>query len=216
MNGTYLRFYVHENVRHKHSLLYEWLLQHAKGLGVYGGSVFRAVEGFGRHGVLHSAHFFELAGEMTMEIEIHSYQRDGRSPARKSASRGPQSGLCPTACGVWSHRLASPQEQIPALTEIYSLATLWLGLALVATLVSIWLRIARPLRCGRQRLAGQSTAKWPSKSQARLNGLITARPPSPNSFGGTSIISKKYRSGNGASRPILSSWSAMRSANSRR
>ena len=33
MNGTYLRFYVHENVRQKHSLLYEWLLQHAKGLG---------------------------------------------------------------------------------------------------------------------------------------------------------------------------------------
>jgi glutathione-regulated potassium-efflux system ancillary protein KefC len=28
------------------------------------------------------------------------------------------------------------------LTEIYSLATLWLGLALVATLISIWLRIA--------------------------------------------------------------------------
>ena len=28
------------------------------------------------------------------------------------------------------------------MTEIYSLATLWLGLALVATLVSIWLRIA--------------------------------------------------------------------------
>jgi len=28
------------------------------------------------------------------------------------------------------------------LTDIYSLATLWLGLALVATLVSIWLRIA--------------------------------------------------------------------------
>jgi uncharacterized protein len=70
MNGTYLRFYVHENVRHKHSLLYEWLLQHAKGMGVYGGSVFRAVEGFGRHGVLHSAHFFELAGEMTMEVEF--------------------------------------------------------------------------------------------------------------------------------------------------
>jgi glutathione-regulated potassium-efflux system ancillary protein KefC len=28
------------------------------------------------------------------------------------------------------------------MTEIYSLATLWLGLALVATLLSIWLRIA--------------------------------------------------------------------------
>jgi PII-like signaling protein len=70
MNGTYLRFYVHENVRHRHHLLYEWLLQHAKGMGVYGGSVFRAVEGFGRHGVLHSAHFFELAGETTMEVEF--------------------------------------------------------------------------------------------------------------------------------------------------
>ena len=70
MNGTYLRFYVHENVRHHHQLLYEWLLQHARKMGVHGGSVFRAVEGFGRHGVLHSAHFFELAGEMTMEVEF--------------------------------------------------------------------------------------------------------------------------------------------------
>jgi len=70
MNGTYLRFYVHENVRHRHQLLYEWLLQHARGMGVHGGSVFRSVEGFGRHGVLHSAHFFELTGQLTMEIEF--------------------------------------------------------------------------------------------------------------------------------------------------
>jgi uncharacterized protein len=70
MNATYLRFYVHENVRHRHQLLYEWLLQRARSMGVHGGSVFRAVEGFGRHGVLHSQHFFELAGEMTMEVEF--------------------------------------------------------------------------------------------------------------------------------------------------
>jgi len=70
MNGTYLRFYMHENVRHRHQLLYEWLLQHARTLGVHGGSAFRAIEGFGRHGVLHSAHFFELAGEMTIEVEF--------------------------------------------------------------------------------------------------------------------------------------------------
>jgi len=70
MNGTYLRFYMHENVRHRHQLLYEWLLQHARRLGVHGGSVFRAIEGFGRHGVLHSQHFFELAGEMTVEVEF--------------------------------------------------------------------------------------------------------------------------------------------------
>ena len=70
MNGTYLRFYMHENVRHHHQLLYEWLLQHAKRMGVHGGSAFRAIEGFGRHGVLHAAHFFELAGEMTIEVEF--------------------------------------------------------------------------------------------------------------------------------------------------
>ena len=70
MNGTYLRFYMHENVKHRHQLLYEWLLQHAKKLGLHGGSAFRAIEGFGRHGVLHSQHFFELAGEMTVEVEF--------------------------------------------------------------------------------------------------------------------------------------------------
>src|SRR5579872_522091 len=70
MKGTYLRFYVHENVKYRHQLLYEWLLQHAKSLGVHGGSAFRAIEGFGRHGVLHSQHFFELAGEMTVKVEF--------------------------------------------------------------------------------------------------------------------------------------------------
>jgi len=70
MKGTYLRFYMHENVRHRHLLLYDWLLQHAKRQGVHGGSAFRAIEGFGRHGVLHAQHFFELAGEMTVEVEF--------------------------------------------------------------------------------------------------------------------------------------------------
>ena len=29
MNGTLLRFYVHENRRHHHVLLYDWLLEEA-------------------------------------------------------------------------------------------------------------------------------------------------------------------------------------------
>ena len=72
MNGTYLRFYMHDNVRHHHQLLYgKWaLLLHAKKLGVHGGSAFRAFEGFGRHGVLHSEHLYELAGELTVEVEF--------------------------------------------------------------------------------------------------------------------------------------------------
>jgi len=70
MQGTYLRFYVHENRRHKGVLLYEWLLGEAKRLGRRGGSAFRAIAGFGRHGVIHEQHFFELAGDLTVKVEF--------------------------------------------------------------------------------------------------------------------------------------------------
>ena len=70
MQGTYLRFYMHENRKHHGVLLYEWLLEKAKKAGIHGGSAFRAIAGFGRHGVLHEQHFFELAGELTVEVEF--------------------------------------------------------------------------------------------------------------------------------------------------
>jgi PII-like signaling protein len=70
MNGTLLRFYVHENRKRGHVLLYEWLLEQAKQLGIQGGSAFRAIAGFGRHGILHEQHFFELAGDLTVEIDF--------------------------------------------------------------------------------------------------------------------------------------------------
>ena len=70
MNGTYLRFYVHENRKHRGLLLYEWLLETAKKVGIHGGSAFRAIAGYGRHGVLHEQHFFELAGDLTIEVEF--------------------------------------------------------------------------------------------------------------------------------------------------
>jgi len=70
MNGTLLRFYVHENRLHRHVALHEWLLEQAKKQGVAGGSAFRAVAGFGRHGILHEEHFFELAASMTIVVEF--------------------------------------------------------------------------------------------------------------------------------------------------
>ena len=70
MNGTLLRFYVHENRRHEHRLLYEWLLERAKAMGIGGGSALRAIAGFGRHGVLHEEHFFELAGDVPVLVEF--------------------------------------------------------------------------------------------------------------------------------------------------
>jgi PII-like signaling protein len=70
MKGTLLRFYVHENRKHHHILLYEWLLEQARKMGIHGGSAFRAIAGFGRHGVLHEEHFFELAGDVPVQIDF--------------------------------------------------------------------------------------------------------------------------------------------------
>jgi PII-like signaling protein len=70
MRGTLLRFYVHENRTHHHIALFEWLLEQAKKMGIHGGSAFRAIAGFGRHGILHEEHFFELAADMTVAVEF--------------------------------------------------------------------------------------------------------------------------------------------------
>ncbi|MDG4585171.1 MAG: DUF190 domain-containing protein [Candidatus Competibacter sp.] len=68
MKGNYLKFYVHEHRRHHGILVYEWLLERARKLGIHGGSAFRAIAGFGRRGVLHEDHFFELAGNLPVEV----------------------------------------------------------------------------------------------------------------------------------------------------
>ena len=70
IDGTFLRFYVLENRKHRHQLLYEWLLQEARKIGIHGGTASRAVAGFGHHGKLHFQHFYELAGELTMQLDF--------------------------------------------------------------------------------------------------------------------------------------------------
>jgi uncharacterized protein len=70
MQGSFLRFYVHEGHRYRGRLVWEWLLEEANRFGVRGGSAFRAMAGFGRHHVLHESHFFELAGTLTVEVEF--------------------------------------------------------------------------------------------------------------------------------------------------
>ncbi len=42
----------------------------AKKLDMPGGSAYRAIAGFGRHGHLHEETFFELAGEMPVQVEF--------------------------------------------------------------------------------------------------------------------------------------------------
>lgn len=65
-----LSFYVGEKQHHAGMPLYEWLLEEARALGIHGGSAFRAMAGFGRHGRLHEETFFELAGELAVKVEF--------------------------------------------------------------------------------------------------------------------------------------------------
>lgn len=68
--GVRLTFYCHSRTKHDGMLLSEWLLEQAKRLHLGGGSVFRAIAGFGRHGVLHEEQFFELADDLPVKIEF--------------------------------------------------------------------------------------------------------------------------------------------------
>lgn len=65
-----LSFYVSEKQRNCGIPLHEWLLKEAKALGIHGGSAFRAIAGFGRHGKMHEETFFELAGELAVKVEF--------------------------------------------------------------------------------------------------------------------------------------------------
>jgi PII-like signaling protein len=86
---VYLKFFVIESQRHDGQLLYQWLLREASTLGLPGGSAFRAIAGFGRHHVLHEAHFYELAGNLPMEVVFVASRED----ATRLVSAVSQAGL---------------------------------------------------------------------------------------------------------------------------
>lgn len=68
--GVRLTFYCHVRAKHDGMLVYEWLLEQARKHRLAGGSVFRAIAGFGRHGVLHEEQFFELADDLPVRVEF--------------------------------------------------------------------------------------------------------------------------------------------------
>jgi PII-like signaling protein len=70
MQSVYLKFYVTEKQRHDGALLHDWLLEQARKQGIPGGSAFRAIAGYGRHGHMHEQTFFELAGELPVQVEF--------------------------------------------------------------------------------------------------------------------------------------------------
>ena len=70
MQGSFLRFYVHEGQRHRHDVVWEWLLIQANKLGIRGGSAFKAMAGFGRHHKVTGEKPLDLSGSSIIEIEF--------------------------------------------------------------------------------------------------------------------------------------------------
>lgn len=69
MQGSFLRFYVHQNHKVHHGVVWEWLLLQANHMGIRGGSAFRAMAGFGRHHKLIEARLFENSAQV-IEVEF--------------------------------------------------------------------------------------------------------------------------------------------------
>jgi PII-like signaling protein len=70
MQGTLLKFYVQEKSKLHGKLAYEWLLELARDAGLPGATVCRGIAGYGRHRVLHENQFFELAGDVPVEVSF--------------------------------------------------------------------------------------------------------------------------------------------------
>lgn len=72
MSDVVLRLFTEEDRKHKGRLVYEWLLETGRELGISGGSAFRAIAGYGHHGRMHEDTFFELAGKLPVEVMFAS------------------------------------------------------------------------------------------------------------------------------------------------
>ena len=63
MNGYQITFFTQQNRRHHGKPLGDWLVHLAQEMGLRGATLIAGSEGFGHHGRIHSAHFFELTDQ---------------------------------------------------------------------------------------------------------------------------------------------------------
>lgn len=63
MTGYQLTFFTRQDQQLHGRPLAEWLLLTARAEGIRGATIIAASEGYGQHGRIHAAHFFELADQ---------------------------------------------------------------------------------------------------------------------------------------------------------
>jgi PII-like signaling protein len=75
MQGFQITFFTGEGRRHGHQPMGAWLMETVRQLGIHGATLSTGVEGIGRDGHLHSAHFFELADQpVTLTLVVTENQ----------------------------------------------------------------------------------------------------------------------------------------------
>jgi PII-like signaling protein len=68
--GKLLRIFVGESDRFEHQPLYTAIVERARAAGLGGATVFKGIEGFGGHSVVHAARVFDLSTDLPVLIEI--------------------------------------------------------------------------------------------------------------------------------------------------
>jgi uncharacterized protein len=68
--GKLLRIFVGESDRCGHQPCYTAIVEAARRAGLKGASVFRGIEGFGGHSILHAARIIDLSSDLPILIEI--------------------------------------------------------------------------------------------------------------------------------------------------
>ena len=74
--GVLLRIFMLQGQRHHGELVYDWLLRRAREIGIKGGAAFREIAGYGRHERMHEDSFFELAGDLPVEVMFAATESD--------------------------------------------------------------------------------------------------------------------------------------------
>jgi PII-like signaling protein len=88
MNAVMLRLFAEEDDKHKGKLVYEWLLETGRKLGISGGSAFRAIAGYGHGGRIHEDTFFELSGKLPVEVMFAATHEQADALLAKVAAEG--------------------------------------------------------------------------------------------------------------------------------
>jgi uncharacterized protein len=69
-SGKLLRIFVGESDRWGHQPLYTAIVEAARNAGLGGATVFKGIEGYGGHSVVHAARIFDLSSDLPLLIEI--------------------------------------------------------------------------------------------------------------------------------------------------